>query len=99
MQKSRKYRYIAAFIFLGIGTLIFWALNICIGSVSITLPEIMVTLTGQGNNEAVERILWDIRLPRTLAVIILGGALSLAGYLLQTFLRLTKLSKKQSLPF
>ena len=31
------------------------------------------------------RILWEIRLPRTLAAGILGGALALAGYLLQTF--------------
>ena len=31
------------------------------------------------------RILWEIRLPRILAVIILGGALSVSGFLLQTF--------------
>lgn len=85
MQKKRKYRYIRAFIFLGIGVVIFLALNICIGSVGITLPDIVGALTGQENNETIMRILWDIRLPRTLAVIILGGALSLAGYLLQTF--------------
>ena len=85
MQKSRTYRSIATFIFLGIGVGVFLALNICIGSVSITLPDIVGTLTGRENNETIRRILWDIRLPRTLAVIILGGALSLAGYLLQTF--------------
>lgn len=85
MQKSRKYRYIASFIFLGIGVVIFLALNICIGSVSITLPDILAALTGQENNETTARILRDIRLPRTLSVMILGGALALAGYLLQTF--------------
>lgn len=85
MQKSRKYRYIAAFIFLGIGVVVFFALNICIGSVSITLPEIVESLTRQKDKETIARILWDIRLPRTLAVMILGGALALAGYLLQTF--------------
>ena len=85
MPKSRKYRYIAAFIFLGIGVAIFFTLNICIGSVSITLPDIMGALTGKKNNETTARILWDIRLPRTFAVMILGGALALAGYLLQTF--------------
>ncbi len=85
MHRSRKYRYIAAFIFLSIGVVIFFVLNICIGSVGITLPEIAGTLTGQNNNETAARILWDIRLPRTMAVMILGGALALAGYLLQTF--------------
>ena len=85
MQKNRKCRYITAFIFLGIGVLLFLILNICIGSVSITLSDILETMTGKENHETTARILWDIRLPRTLAVIILGGALSLAGYLLQTF--------------
>lgn len=74
-----------AFIFLSIGIMIFLTLNICIGSVSITLSEILETMAGQENSETISRILWDIRLPRTLAVIILGGALSLAGYLLQAF--------------
>lgn len=30
-------------------------------------------------------IIWEIRLPRILSVIILGGALSVSGFLLQTF--------------
>lgn len=85
MQKSRIYRYIAAFLFLGIGVVFFTVLNICIGSVKITLSDMITSLTGQAGNEAFARILWDIRLPRTVAVLILGGALALAGYLLQTF--------------
>lgn len=85
MQKSRRYRYIAAFIFLGAGVVIFLTLNICIGSVSISLADISGVLAGQENYETTARILRDIRLPRTMAVMILGGALALAGYLLQTF--------------
>ena len=85
MQKSRIYRYIAAFLFLGIGVVFFVVLNICIGSVKITVSDMITSLTGQAGNEAFARILWDIRLPRTVAVLILGGALALAGYLLQTF--------------
>lgn len=85
MEESRKYRYIAVFFSLGTGVVIFLILNICIGSVSISLQDIFAALAGWENNETIARILWDIRLPRTLAVIILGGALALAGYLLQTF--------------
>ncbi len=33
------------------------------------------------------RVIWKIRLPRLLAAAVLGGALSLSGYLLQTFFR------------
>lgn len=79
--KNRTCRVVAVLIVLGIGALFFFILNICIGSVRITLPE----LAGQEGSETVRKILWDIRLPRALAVLILGGALSLAGYLLQTF--------------
>lgn len=85
MPKSRKYRYIAAFVFLGVSVVVFLVLNICIGSVAITLPDMIGTLTGRESNETAARILWDIRLPRAVSVIILGGALALAGYLLQTF--------------
>lgn len=85
MQKSRRYRYGAAFLFLGAGIVLFLILNICIGSVKITLPDILRTLAGQENSETAAKILWDIRLPRTFSVVILGGALALAGYLLQTF--------------
>ena len=65
--------------------MIFFILNICIGSVRIALPDVARIFSGQESNGTVTRILWDIRLPRAIAVLLLGGALSLAGYLLQTF--------------
>ena len=85
MHKNRKCRYITVFLLLGIGVLFLYILNVCIGSVRIVLSDIVRALVGQEINETVTRILWDIRLPRATAVFILGGALSLAGYLLQTF--------------
>ena len=40
----------------------------------------------QGPDESTQsRILWDIRFPRVLAAMLLGGALSVSGFLLQTF--------------
>lgn len=83
MQQNRKMRYTAAFLLLGISVLAAVALNVCIGTVEIPLTDILSSLRGQTSES--ERILWDIRLPRTLAALILGGALALAGYLLQTF--------------
>ena len=85
MHKDRKYRYILSFIFLVTGVLFFVVLNVCIGSVKISLSDIVSNLSGQQSNVTVSRILWNIRLPRTVSVMILGGALALAGYLLQTF--------------
>ena len=81
---KRQGRYLAAFIFLGIGAAVFFVLNICIGSIRISLSEIAGMLGGKGEETAV-KILWDIRLPRAAAAFLLGGALALAGYLLQTF--------------
>lgn len=83
MRRRRTRRYVEAFLILEIGMLALTILNICIGSVEISLSDIWASL--QGKEVANERILWDIRMPRTLAALILGGALALSGYLLQTF--------------
>ena len=83
MQCSRKTRYRIAFFLLSMSVLILVAMNVCMGTVSISLTDIMASLHGQAIDNG--RILWDIRMPRTMAAMILGGALALAGYLLQTF--------------
>ncbi len=61
------------------------ALNVMVGSVAISLPELgRILFCGQG--EATQAaIVWKIRLPRLLMAAILGGGLSLSGFLLQTF--------------
>ena len=41
MDKHRKYRYIAAFCMLGAGVFVFFVLNICMGSVEISVREMM----------------------------------------------------------
>lgn len=42
-------------------------------------------MTGSMGITSDDTIIWQIRLPRILAALILGGALAMAGYLLQTF--------------
>lgn len=83
MQDNRKMRYILAFLVLGIGTVVLVILNICIGTVEIPFRDILQSIAGKSVDN--KRILWDIRMPRTFAALLLGGALGLAGYLLQTF--------------
>ena len=72
-----------AFLILTVGVLVFVVANVCIGTVKIPLADIVASIRGEEIENS--RILWDIRMPRTLAALILGGALALAGYLLQTF--------------
>lgn len=83
MQQKRKMRYQMAFLILTVGVLVFVVANVCIGTVKIPLADIVASIRGEEIENS--RILWDIRMPRTLAALILGGALALAGYLLQTF--------------
>lgn len=83
MQDNRKMRYILAFLVLGISTVVLVILNICIGTVEIPFRDILQSIAGKSVDN--ERILWDIRMPRAFAALLLGGALGLAGYLLQTF--------------
>lgn len=83
--ENRTGRYIAVFVLLVMCVILFLMLNVCIGSVKISLSDVGKSITGRDIGQTLERILWDIRLPRALAAMILGGALALAGYLLQTF--------------
>ena len=83
MQQRRKLRYLIAFIILAAGILVLLFLNIAIGTVDISWQEMIAAIREKDSMTA--RILWEIRMPRTLAACILGGALALAGYLLQTF--------------
>lgn len=85
MEKKRIYRYITADCLLILCAVALIGLNICIGSVKIRFSDIIDALAGNNTNETVFRILYHIRLPRIAAAVILGGALALTGYLLQTF--------------
>ncbi|MCR4807704.1 MAG: iron ABC transporter permease [Lachnospiraceae bacterium] len=76
-----------AFSLLTAGVLVFIVLSICIGSVGISASDVVSGLFGRLPESVNARIVRDIRLPRALAALILGGALSVSGFLLQTFFR------------
>lgn len=84
-ERSRRVRYTAAFAALGILLIILFVLNVNAGSVPMSAGEIFqIVFTRQGDPTNVS-IVWQIRLPRILAAMLLGGALSVSGFLLQTF--------------
>ena len=60
-----------------------WNLNL--GSVSFSPEECLRILMGNAGDETAYQVLWNIRFPRLLAALLLGGALSVSGFLLQTF--------------
>lgn len=84
-MKDRKDRIVIAYIVLAALVLVGIVLNLCIGSVNISLKETVSILMHKFGDSVNCSIISRIRLPRTLAAFILGGALALAGYLLQNF--------------
>lgn len=85
-QRDRKRaRYMLALGLLLTGSFLFFLCNVGIGSVSISLREFVSCFTGAESDSTIRNIVVDLRLPRALAAMILGGALALSGYLLQTF--------------
>ncbi len=81
-NNSRKFITIMAVMFILLVGLFF----VCLGwgSADITLKEIFVSLLNPGDVH-LGRIVVSIRLPRITAAILLGGALSVSGFLLQIF--------------
>ncbi|MBS6397122.1 MAG: iron ABC transporter permease [Clostridiales bacterium] len=81
----KKNRYCAAYLVLLLLVLVFLTVNLCVGSVNIPFQEIIKIWKGSGADETYMDIVMEIRFPRALAAAVLGGALALSGYLLQTF--------------
>ena len=79
-MKNKKIWYV----FLTGLLIILFVLNISLGSVEISVGE-LIDIIFKGDEGVHRKIVMNIRLPRALAAILLGGALSVSGYLLQTF--------------
>ena len=82
-----RLRFGIVFAVLGILLLVLAVCSVCIGSFQIPLQETWQILLGKGSDASAMNIIWKIRLPRLLMAGLLGGALALAGFLLQTFFR------------
>ncbi len=82
---QRKKRCIFALIFLAAGSILFLLGNVFYGSVAISVKEIVGYFQGNNLEDTYGRIVMNIRFPRAVAASLLGGALALSGYLLQSF--------------
>lgn len=83
--KKQCARRVAVLVILAAALLALVAANINLGSVRISLGEMVRILTGRATDATAADIVWKIRMPRLVAAVLLGGALSLSGFLLQTF--------------
>ena len=81
----RRSRYTTVFLVLVVAFCVITVLNINTGNVDISISKILRIIFLREGEKMEYNIIWKIRLPRILMAAILGGALSLSGFLLQTF--------------
>ncbi len=60
-------------------------MNLLVGSVDISFKDLWNILISYDHFSVDGKIIWEIRMPRIIAAVFLGGALALSGYLLQKF--------------
>lgn len=68
------------------GLLLTITVSLCQGAVPLTLGEVWQAVQHQGD-PLHQTIIWELRLPRILAALVVGAALGMAGALLQGMLR------------
>ncbi|MFQ4137013.1 FecCD family ABC transporter permease [Nodosilinea sp. PGN35] len=84
--RRSPYRTPLALGLLLLGLLLVVGLSLTQGSVPMSGPELWAALLRQGNPTH-QVILWDLRLPRLVAALLVGAALGVSGALLQGMLR------------
>lgn len=80
----KRSKFCVVMICLMTATIVFSILSLILGSVHIQVSDIFDIILG-GGDENESYIVLGIRLPRIVMALILGGALSLSGFLLQTY--------------
>ena len=81
----RRSRYTGVFVLLCCAFIFIVVLNINIGSVKLPVSDILRAILFKEGDVQTLDIIWTIRLPRIVMAALLGGALALAGFMLQTF--------------
>ena len=84
-RESRRMRYFIVTAALMVVFAVFAVLNIGVGSVKISATDAVSAIFRGEAGTIGHDIIWKVRLPRMAAGIVLGGALALSGFLLQTF--------------
>lgn len=83
MNKKRVIRWTAGFAVLLLLTAFFFILELVSGTTDLSFSEVFSALSK--DDSAAHTIVAEIRLPRAASAAILGGALSVSGFLLQSF--------------
>lgn len=82
---NKEIKYAFLFMLLIVLLILLICVNICAGSVQIKILDVIHILLSRQQDSTTYDIIWQIRFPRAVAAMLLGGGLALSGYLLQTF--------------
>lgn len=85
-KNGLRYQIVFGLLVLAMGIAIVMSINL--GTVDLSVSEIfrIIVLKAQ-EGSVVSNVIWKIRLPRLIGAAVLGGALAVSGFLLQTFFR------------
>lgn len=84
--ETRRENVLVATLLLCLALLLTIGISLSMGAVAMTPTQLWQALLHQGD-VLYQTIFWDLRLPRTLAAILVGAALGMSGTLLQGMLR------------
>jgi len=86
MHKTKTYRF--SFLLLLLVLFLVFGLNISSGTVIIPIKDTLKAIFGATlQNEQLNYIIWDYRIPKALTAILVGSGLALSGLLMQTLFR------------
>ncbi len=79
-------RYSLEVFFLIVITVVACLVSLSVGSVDISISEIISVFVGTNDNSTLDQIIFNIRLPRILLGVAVGGGLSITGAIFQSIL-------------
>ncbi len=80
-------RHMILFLMLGLLVIVLFAVDMMVGSVSITAHEVWAAVTGGECDPIKAKIILDVRLVKALVAILAGAALAVSGLQMQTLFR------------
>ncbi|MFP4557629.1 MAG: iron chelate uptake ABC transporter family permease subunit [Bacteroidales bacterium] len=75
------------YILLSVFLVVFFILDLLLGSVSIPFLQVIKSLFGTADNNVWQTIVWEFRLPKATTALLAGAALSVSGLQMQTIFR------------
>lgn len=80
-------RGVAAALVLLVALVVLFGVSMVAGSYDIDLPALLATLSGETISKSIDNVVWQFRMPRTLAAMLVGAMMAASGAALQNVTR------------